>query len=319
MAHLSSEEVEDTVSVAFAFRIPTVVDNIYVSTPIFKILDMEERITASGGTRIEQPFMFDRPPGGSYRGMDSMDITRRKTKSLIQLDWKQYYASVSIDGLTRLKAAGDRAIIDLVDVELQGAELRIKEDLGTDIFLDGTGNFSKAIDGFDIAIATTGTYGGIIRGTDPEGSALLGNVDTVGGPVTLQAIQSLWGDCTFGSEHPTLLATTQNIFDAIWNRVQPQQRFPQGATAEALANVGFSVLMFNGVPVTVDQMCPAGTLYMINTRFMKLVAHEQRAELEVEGPITPPQQDARVWKLMWAGNLCVSSPRMMGRMSGLTT
>ena len=318
MPHSSTDEVEDVIAVAFQFRIPTVVDNLYVATPLFKILDMDERIIATGGTRIEQPFLFDRPPGGSYRGMDTMDITRRKTKSLIQLEWKQYYSAVSIDGLTRLRTAGDRAIIDLVDTELQGAELRMKEDLGTDSFLDGTGNFSKTLDGFAISIATTGTYGGIARATDPEGTAVNGNVDTTGGAVTLPAIQTQWGAASFGAAHPTLLVTTQVLFNSVWNRIQPQQRFPQGAVAEELAKIGFNVIMFNGVPLTVDQMCPAGVMLGLNTNFIKLVAHESRADIEVEGPLTPTQQDARTWRLMWMGNLVHQSPRTSFRMTGLT-
>ena len=318
MPHISSDEVDDAIAVAFQFRIPTVVDNVYQATPLFKILDMEERIIATGGTRIEQPILFDRPPGGSYRGMDTMDITRRKTKSLIQLEWKQYYAAVSIDGLTRLRTSGDRAIIDLVDTELQGAELRIKEDLGRDTFLDGTGNFSKALDGFDIAIATTGSYGGINRAVDPEGAAINGNVDTTGGAITLPAIQTQWGLATFGAAHPKLLCTTQTLFNGVWNRIQPQQRFPQGAVAEELAKIGFNVIMFNGVPLTVDQTCPSGTMYGLNTDFIKLIAHESRADLEVEGPLTPTQQDARTWRMMWMGNLVVQSSRLQFRMTGLT-
>jgi hypothetical protein len=315
---MSTQEVEDTVAVALEYRIPQVVDNLYLSTPVFKVLDMEERITADGGTRIEQPFIYDRPPGGSYRGADTLDIARRKTKSLLQFEWKQYYSAVSIDGLTRLKTSGERAIVDLVDVELQGAELGLKQDLGFDLYLDGSGNSGKALDGFDIAIATTGTYGGIIRGTDPEGNAIRGQVDTTGGPTALQAVQSMWGAATFGTEHPTLLATTQAVFDALWYRLQPQQRFPQGPVAEALAAAGFNVIMFNGVPVTVDQAVATGTLYGINTKFVKLVAHQQRADLEVEGPLTPTNQDTRTWRLFWAGNIVCSSPRMSFRMTGLT-
>ncbi len=318
MAHLSSEQVEDTVTAAIEFRIPTLIDNVYLSTPTFKILDMEERITSMGGTRIEQPFIFDRPPGGSYRGMDTLNTTRRKTKSLLQLDWKQYYSAVTIDGLTRLKTSGDAAIIDLVDTELQGAELRLKEDLGGDVFLDGTGNDGKALDGFDIAIATTGTYGGITRGVDPEGSAFMGNVDTAGGPFSLPAVQSVWGDCTYGASHPSLLVTTQDIFDSFWARLQPQQRAPLGPKASQLFDAGFSVIMFNGVPVTVDQRCPTGSIYLVNMDFVKLVTHEQRQDIEVEGPLTPTQQDGRVWRLFWAGNLLIQGSRYQGRMTNIT-
>jgi len=318
MPHMSTQEVEDVVAVALEYRIPTVVDNLYLSTPVFKILDMEDRITADGGTRIEQAFIYDRPPGGSYRGPETLDITRRQTKSLIQLDWKQYYTALTIDGLTRLRASGERAVVDLVDVELQGGELALKQDLGIDTYLDGTGNNGKALDGADIAIATTGVYGGVNRTTDAEGTALRGQVDTTGGPFTLQALQTMWGQATFGPTHPTLIATTQAIFDAAWARLQPQQRFPQGEQAEALAKAGFAVIMFNGVPLTVDQGVAAGTIYGFNTNYIKLVAHQQRADLEVEGPLTPPQQDARVWRIFWAGNLVFQSPRLCFRMTGIT-
>ena len=47
MPHLSTQEVEDVVATTLEYRIPTVVDNFYIATPVFKILDMEERITAS--------------------------------------------------------------------------------------------------------------------------------------------------------------------------------------------------------------------------------------------------------------------------------
>ena len=62
MPHLSTQEVEDVVATTLEYRIPTVVDNFYIATPVFKILDMEERITSDGGTRIEQPIIYDRPP-----------------------------------------------------------------------------------------------------------------------------------------------------------------------------------------------------------------------------------------------------------------
>jgi hypothetical protein len=318
MPHFSTEEVEDAVSTAFSFRLPEVVDNVYLSTPLFRLLDIEERIVAQGGTRIEAPFIYAKPPGGSYSGMDTLDITRRKTKSLIQLDWKQYYATVTIDGITYLKAGGEEAIFDLCDVELQAAELRMKEDLGTDIFLDGTGNNSKALDGMDIAFGTSGTYGGISRTTDTEGAAIKGVLDATGGPLTLPAVQSVWGSCTIGTEAPKLIITTQAIFDAFWARLQPQQRGAMGADAEQLAAAGFNVITFNGRPVTVDQKCPSGMIYLVNTSFCKLIPFAQRADIEVEGPLTPTQHDARTWRLLWAGNFCVNSPRLNGRMSGIT-
>lgn len=315
---LSTIDIEDVAATTLQHRIPTLVDNFYVASPLFKMLDMQDRIVADGGTRVEQPFIFARGPGGSYRGFDTLDITRRRTKSLLLFEWSQYYASVSLDGLTRLRASGVNNVIDMVDSELQSAEIGLKDDLGTDTFLDGTGNAGKAIVGLDLALNTTGTYGGINRATDLEGTAIRGNRDAAGGTLILPAIQSMWGDCSFGNEHPNLIITTQNLFDQIWNRLQPQQRFPQGGNGEQLAAAGFNTIMFNNVPVVVDQRCPAGTLWELNTNYIKLVPHVARANIEVEGPLPSVNQDVRVWKLYWMGCLVVQGPRFSGVMTGLT-
>jgi len=279
---------------------------------------MEDRIVAEGGSQIEVGYIFAKGPGGSYAGMDMLDISRKQTKSLLVFPWKQYYFAVTIDGATRLRAGGVQNVVKLVDTELQQGELTLKEQLGTDVFLDGTANNAKALTGLDVAIATTGTYGGISRTGDPEGLAIRGQVDSVGGVLTLPAIQATQGLATFGQERPNLLVTTQKLFDQIWMRIQPQQRGPMGPTAEQLASVGFPIIMVNGVPVTVDQKCPAGTLWQLNTNFLQLVAQTERANIEVDGPITPPNADARVWRGFWMGNLVCNGPRYEAKMTGLT-
>jgi hypothetical protein len=65
----------------------------------------------------------------------------------------------------------------------------------------------------------------------------------------------------------------------------------------------------------VDEMCPAGTLWGLNTNFIKLIAHQARANIEMQGPVDAINQDGKVWKLFWMGNLVVQAPRfqfMMG-------
>jgi len=323
MAHLSTLEIDDIAAATVDFRLPTLVDNVYVGTPLFKLLDAQHRITAQGGANISQPFIYAKGPGGSYRGFDTMDIARRKTKTRLILEWKQYFAAVTIDGLTALSTAGPEAIFDMVDAEMKQAEMTIIDSMGTDLFLDGTGNSSKAIDGFDVAVNTTGSYGGINRVTDVEGPALVGNRDTTGGNVTLPQLQSLWGSATHGGSHPDILIADQKIYDQIWMRIQPSQRLPIGPMAEMMASrgpsgqAGFDNIRFNSAMVVVDEKSPVGYLLMLNTEFIELVAHIARANMEVQGPVESVNQDARVWKLLWMGNLVVSSPRMQAIATGL--
>ena len=180
------------------------------------------------------------------------------------------------------------------------------------------------LDGFDVAVATTGSYGGINRVTDVEGPALVGNRDTTGGNVTLPAAQSLWGSATHGGSHPDLVVCDQKIYDQLWMRIQPSQRLPVGPMAEMMAargphgQAGFDNIRFNSAMVVVDEKSPAGYLSMYNTEFIELVAHIARANMEVQGPTESVNQDARVWKLLWMGNLVVSSPRMQAVATGLS-
>jgi hypothetical protein len=320
---MSTREIDDLAAATVDFRLPTLVDNVYLGTPLFKMLDSQHRITAQGGNHISQPFIYAKGPGGSYRGWDPMDISQRKTKSMLELPWKQYYASFAIDGLTSLSSAGPDAVINLTDAGLRQAEMTLIETMGTDVFLDGTANFGKTIDGFDVAVHTTGTYGGINRVTDIEGPALVGNRDTTGGNLTLPFLQSLWGDASHGGQHPNLIVTNQNLFDQIWMRIQPSQRLPIGPEASQMAargpngQAGFDNIRFNTAMVVVDEKSPTGYLSMYNTEYIELVAHVARANFERQGPDTSPNQDGRVWKLLWMGNLVVSSPRMQAVATGL--
>jgi hypothetical protein len=313
---LTASQIDDVVSIALDERLPEMMDTIYVKTVFFKRLDMDRRITASGGNNILQPLLYAKPPGGSYSGSGPFDITRRQTKTMLQFHWKLYYATLNIDGLTELQASGLNSTFQIVDIELQACEMRLKEDLGFDVFLDGTGNGGAALDGSDIAIAATGTYGGIVRGTDPAGSTILSYVDTAGGIITLPQLQNAIGQATIGVK-PNLIVTTQHVWDQICNRIQPNQRHPQQGTGEQLAAAGFTVVTYMGIDIVVDNGVQTGYCFGYNTDVWTLVPHERRASIERVGPIPISNQDAKIWHLKWAGNLVCGNPRLNFKMTGL--
>jgi hypothetical protein len=314
---LTAGQIDDVVAVALDERLPEMMDTIYVKHVFFHRLDMDERITASGGNNIVQPILYAKPPGGSYLGSGPFDITRRQTKTMLQFHWKQYYATLNIDGLTELQASGLNSTFQIVDIELEACRMRLYEDLGLDVFLDGTGNNSAALDGADLAVAATGTYGGIVRGTDPAGATILSYVDAAGGVITLPQLQNLIGMATVGTR-PNLIVTTQHIWDQICNRIQPAQRFPQTSTGEQLAAAGFSVVSWMGIDIAVDNLCPTGYLFAFNMDTWKLVAHERRAGIEQVGPIPLPNADAKVWHLKYAADVVCGNPRLNSKATGLT-
>ena len=197
----------------------------------------------------------------------------------------------------------------------------MNEDLATYIAGDGTGNAGKDFDGILNAIddgTTYATYGGITR-TSSANTWWNANVDATGGAVTLDVINTMIGSCTIGEKKPDLILTTQTLFNKVWSRVQPQQRFmaPSGKNAD-FASVGFSGIEFNGhAAMMVDNHIPSGYMFFLNTDFWKMVINKNR-NFYWTNEKNPSDADAYVRQLLLMGNFICQAPRLQGMLSGLT-
>jgi hypothetical protein len=86
------------------------------------------------------------------------------------------------------------------------------------------------------------TYGGITR-TDlgvaagTNNSGINGYTIATMTTLTLAGLQTAYGACWFGNEHPDLIVTTQTIWNIIWNKILPQQRFMEESSD--VAKIGF--------------------------------------------------------------------------------
>jgi hypothetical protein len=299
-----------------------VVDNVFTSNPVTIRLATRDRILVDGGDKIRQPIIYDKLNAGWYSGMDTFDISRKLTKVPMIFDWKQAWANLTVDGLTMLQNNGANKIIDIVETEMETCKLTLGDLLGYGMFGDGTGSITsvKALDGFLRAIddgTNYGTYGGLTRGADAVGLSVKSVYDATGGATSLTAINQQFGNATIQPAKPDLLATTQNIWNKLWDRVTPQQRYPSGPGFDDLARVGFDVININGAAVVVDSHISAGSLFGFNTKFIKLLVHSLR-DFHFTGFKVPTTQDAIVGQVLWAGNLIVTSPRLQFQMRNLS-
>ena len=108
-----------------------------------------------------------------------------------------------------------------------------------------------------------------------------------------------------------------DCWNKLWDRVQPQQRYPTGPGFDGLAKIGFDVININGAAVIVDSHIASGYGFGINSNYVKLIMHRER-DFHFTGFKTPINQDAVVGQILWAGNLVVSSPRMHFQWRGKT-
>lgn len=318
----SSRELADVASAAVDSYLPGLIDLVFNSNPLWVRLAARERIILDGGDRIRQPILYAGTTTGSYSGLDTFDTTRAETKTVMEFDWSQYYSNLTIDGRTLIKTSGSGTrVLDLVEAELETCRLSLADRLGTDLFLDGTGNAGKNLLGL-IAAVDDGTnvvsYGGIPRlANDPQGRAVRGVLDTTGGALSLALVNTVMGRATIQPHRPDLIVTTQALWDRFWERVQPQQREPSGPGFDDLARIGFTAINFNGAAVVVDSHCASGNLWQLNTDFFKLAVHRDR-DFVFTGFQKSTNQDALVGQILWAGQLVCQSPRLSARMTGLS-
>jgi len=286
---------------------PKLVDNIFASNVLLSRLKSKQQ-TMDGGERVLLPVAYaTTTASGSYSGADTLDTTPNDQVSAAEFTWCQYYANITITGLDELKNGGDSAKVSFVKSKVQLAEKSLASNLGTDLYNDGT--TTGALQGLVLAVDSTGTYGGISR---TEYSWWAAQEDSTSTILTIPTIEAIYGDCTVGNSKPSVMVTTQDIFDDYLALLQPQQRFTDGKTADA----GFVNCLFRGTPVTVDQHCTASHMFFLNEDYLHLYVHSKR-NFKMEPFIKPTNQDVATAKIYWAGILGVDNCRMNGKLGAI--
>jgi len=128
----------------------------------------------------------------------------------------------------------------------------------------------------------------------------------------VKKMTELYGALSIDNDSPDLIVTTQVIFDAYESSLQANKRW-QGD--DTLADAGFQTLRFKGATVVVDSHCPAGQMYMLNTRYLDFKVHNKR-NFAFEPFRRQEASDAMQARIFWMGQLTCSNVRMQGCLVG---
>ena len=289
-------------------------DNVFTARPLTYWLSDKGRIrTESGGTKIVEQLIYGQNDTvKSYSGYETLSLTPQEGISAAEYDWKQYGASIAISGIEEAKNNGEHAIINLLEAKIMQAEESMREGFNQMFFADGTGNSGKNWNGLGNIIESGNTLGGI-------DSSAAGNEfwrsyeENTAGALTLLQMATAYNSVSVGNDHPDLILTTQTLFEKYESLLQPQLRYTDTKTAEA----GFQNLLFKGAPIMYDVHAPAGTMYFVNSKYLKLVGHSDKWFAQTEF-VRPENQDARFALIMCYGNLVCSNRKKQGKLTGKT-
>jgi hypothetical protein len=310
-------------SISRRYLLPEVTDNVYRSNPLLFRLIAAKKKLVQGGLQIELPLMYGRfAAGGPYQGFDQLTIAPSDTVKNAALDWKQHYVPLAIDGLSLIKANSPDAIANLIRLLSDQSQMEMAENLAVGMWSDGSN--VKDLDGLKVAIddgTVNTTYAGLSRTTNTWWKS---KIDSTTATLTLAAVQALFGNCTEGGRAPTIIISRQEQYNRFWALNAASQQFPvqPGGSDEVLASAGFTNLLFNNTPWAVDSHVFDGpnasnsAIVMLNEDFIYWFT-TPRGDFAMEDWQKPPDQDAYVSMLLFAGNIGITNDARQGKLSNV--
>jgi hypothetical protein len=311
----------DTVtSISRHYILPELTDIVYDAIPLLFRLNKAKKIIP-GGTQLEAPIITSRmAAGGTYRGSQVLSMVPSDTIQNAVWDWKQYYVPVVIDGLTMLKVDSPLAIANLIRIQFEQAEMDMSTNLAIGLFSDGSTD-PNAIDGLQLAVDSTGTYGGVSRSAI---SAWGAQEDASTSTLSLTALNSMHGNTRKGGRSASVIVSRQEQYNRYWKLAMDKANiFLEPTRVDSkMADLGWGGLIFNGVPWIVDDRTFDGpntsnsAILMLNEDYIHM-AVSPRANFFLEPFKSPVDQDVMASNLLWAGNVLVRNPGRQGKMTAV--
>lgn len=291
----------------------TMVDTIFTSRVLAFFLKQAGQIKMiNGGHKIVQPLMYAKnTTAGSYTGSDVLSTEAQTGISASEWAWKQYSASVVIEGLEEAQNSGEEQVIDLLDAKITQATETILENMDEMFLGDGAGNGGKDWHGIKQLV---GTVNNTVGGIDASANTWWNPSVTAGATTqTVKNMGTLYNTISVGNDKPNLLLTTQAIYEGYESLIQTNQRFTDSKAADA----GFENLMFKSAPIVFDDYVDSGYLYYLNTKYLRLIGHS--AKWFTPTPFKQPDnQDIRVAQILSYGNLVALNRKRLGAYTSYT-
>ena len=287
-------------------------DNVFTARPLtYWLMDKGRIRTETGGTKIVEQLIYGKNSTvGPYAGYDTISLTAQDGISAAEYDWKQYAASIAISGIEEAKNNGEHAIINLLEAKIMQAEESMREGFNTMFFGSAAG--ANDWNGLGNIVESGNTVGGI-------NSATAGNEfwrsyeQNTAEALSLANMTTAYNSASVGNDHPDVILTTQTLFEKYESLLTPNLRYADTKTADA----GFQNLLFKATPIMYDTACTAGTVYFLNSKYLKLVGHSDKWFSQTDF-VRPENMDARYALIMCYGNLVCSNRAKQGKLTAKT-
>lgn len=311
---------------------PEAIDNVLLATPVWAALKMKGCFKSQvGGNKIERTIRHS-VGGGAVAVAKGITLPSGEvdTKTAAFWTWRYIAAPIQRNLIDDQVNNGKFRIVSYVSDRITEARDSLMQKYETDLFrahvTDETGIEVQGLNDLipPIATVTTGTYGGIARpATYSSGLPATGN--TFWGPkyysgnapieVNLrQDMTHLYNMLDMNqNEPPTLIVTTQEIFEAYEEFAVDASHIVKQGTG-GLADLGFEVLKFKGKDMVWSPNVTAGVVKMINTNYVDVMYDPQMWFDMTPWKDGGPVDMDRIAHVICALNILTTQPRRHGQL-----
>lgn len=310
---------------------PTLADNVSNHIPLLAQLKSLGFIqTLTGGRSIVEPVLYGRNLGvRSYSYYDILSTSPQEGVSAAEYLWKHVAGPVVISGQEEWENQGKSMLKKLLTSLMTQLDISMRESLDEMLNLDGSGNGGKDVTGLQLYVEE-GTAWSTVGGIDSSvaANAFWRNqfIDfdaahtsfptEVGKSVEgMDVMRQMWNLCSRGSERPTLIYTTDELFaayEAVGEGGHLQINAPSDRKVnKQMLDLGFDNLLFKTAPVIWGANCPTNTMYFLNSNFLKFYVGEGR-NFKMTKFQDSKDQEARLAHMLLYCQLCVSNRARQG-------
>lgn len=276
MALSFTQQLDTLYATTWKLRWDGIRDQVMLATPFFYLMDKKGRKKyQTGGSKIEIPLRYKKNETIHYISKgEAVGLQSTEALTLAQYNWKYLTGHIIRYFVDWHQNRGKAKIIDRVKADIDNLQESTMQSLDTDLFGDGTGDNSKAINGLANLIpdtVTSGTVGGIDRAMyawwRPSVTSMTGKNVSVH---LLPYMRTKFNDCAIYGQGPNrfpdMLVTTQTVYESYEAEIAEVARVYTGD--KGLADLGFGDLTFKGRPITWDPSCSAYDLFYLNSNHL---------------------------------------------------
>ena len=290
---------------------PIIGDVTFIPSPLFWAFTKDGKKFATGEL-VYPEATTEEMTGGAYYGDQLLDTAVVDSLQPANQVWRFYRQTLSLPITDVILNRGGAMGLDIVKAKFQIASASFLQKLCRALWHTSPQNTALDIDDLDAWIRqTTNVIAGIDRSVAANAFWLPGaNVSSGGAALSQTVAENGYQSVVFGYDEPDFMVMDNTRFAAFKNNFVGLERFTANMQDKEAIQAGFRYhFLYNNCVVMADRFAPAQRAYILNTKYIWPVFHEDDY-FTIDPWLKPSNQRVITTSMYLAWQVSNVSPRM---------